>query len=129
MLNRMRLIFTGLFLSLALIACSDESDTAVTDSSETETSSPATVESAPEATEATSEGSQDGIQAGMTRDELISAYGEPDIAQERILDQMNMETLEWHNDDATIIAQLLDGKVTYGRIVPNLNKDLYVVTS
>ena len=37
MLNRMRLIFTGLFLSLALIACSDESDTAVTDSSETET--------------------------------------------------------------------------------------------
>ena len=51
MLNRMRLIFTGLFLSLALIACSDESDTAVTDSSETETSSPATVGSAPEATE------------------------------------------------------------------------------
>jgi hypothetical protein len=118
MLNRMRLIFTGLFLSLALIACSDESDTAVTDSSETETSSPATVGSAPEATEATSEGSEDGIQAGMTRDELISAYGEPDIAQERTLDQMNMETLEWHNDDATIIAQLLDGKVTYGRIIP-----------
>ena len=121
MLNRMRLIFTGLFLSLALIACSDESDTAVTDSSETETSAPATeltVESAPEATEATSEGSEDGIQAGMTRDELISTYGEPDIAQERTLDQMNMETLEWHNDDATIIAQLLDGKVTYGRIVP-----------
>ena len=53
-----------------------------------------------------------------TRNELISTYGEPDIAQERTLDQMNMETLEWHNDDALIIAQLLDGKVTYGRIVP-----------
>lgn len=118
MLNRMRLIFTGLFLSLALIACSDESDTAVTDSSETETSAPAMVESAPEAVEATTDDSENGIQAGMSRDELISAYGEPDIAQERTLDQMNMETLEWHNDDALIIAQLVDGKVTYGRIVP-----------
>jgi len=118
MLNRMRLIFTGLFLSLALIACSDENDNAVTDSSETETSAPATVESAPEAAEAATEGNDNGIQAGMSRDELISAYGEPDIAQERTLDQMNMETLEWHNDDALIIAQLLDGKVTYGRIVP-----------
>ena len=43
----------------------------------------------------------------------------PDIAQERTLDQMNMEILEWHNDDALIVAQLLEGKVTYGRIVPN----------
>ncbi|MDO8826548.1 hypothetical protein [Methylophaga sp.] len=117
MLNRMRLIFTGLFLSMALIACSNESDTAVTDSGETETTAPATVESAPEAAEATGD-SANAIQAGMSRDELISAYGEPDIAQERTLDQMNMETLEWHNDDALIIAQLLDGKVTYGRIVP-----------
>lgn len=118
MLNRMRLIFTGLFLSMALIACSNESDNAVTDSSETETTAPAAVESAPEATEATGDESANAIQTGMSRDELISAYGEPDIAQERTLDQMNMETLEWHNDDALIIAQLLDGKVTYGRIVP-----------
>lgn len=117
MLNRMRLIFTGLFLSMALIACSNESDTAVTDSGETETAAPATVESAPEAAETTGE-SANAIQAGMSRDELISAYGEPDIAQERTLDQMNMETLEWHKDDELIIAQLLDGKVTYGRIVP-----------
>lgn len=118
MLNRMRLIFTGLFLSLALIACSDESDTAVTDSNETETSAPATVESAPEATESTTEGSENGIQAGMTKAELIEAYGEPDIAQESTLDQMNIEILEWHNDDALVTAQLVDGKVTYGRIVP-----------
>lgn len=118
MLNRMRLIFTGLFLSLALIACSDESNTAVTDSTETETSAPATVETAPEATEQATT-NNDGIQAGMTREELIEAYGEPDIAQERTLDQMNMEILEWHNDDALIVAQLLEGKVTYGRIVPN----------
>jgi hypothetical protein len=117
MLNRMRLIFTGLFLSLALIACSDESDTAVTDSSETETSAPAAVETAPEATEVTANG-ENGIQAGMSKAELIEAYGEPDIAQESTLDQMNIEILEWHNDDALVTAQLVDGKVTYGRVVP-----------
>lgn len=117
MLNRMRLIFTGLFLSLALIACSDENDTVVTDSSETETSAPATVESTPEATKATGN-SESVIKTGMSRDELVAAYGEPDIAQESALDQMNIEILEWHNDDALITAQLVDGKVTYGRIVP-----------
>ncbi len=115
MLNRMRLIFTGLFLSLALVACSDD-NTATTNNNEADTSAPvATVDSAPEAT---AETSTDGIQAGTSREELVSTYGEPDIAQERQLDAMNIEILEWHNDDALIVAQLLDGKVTYGRIVP-----------
>jgi|SRR5690554_1608752 len=117
MLNRMRLVFTGLFLSLALVACSDDNNTATTGSNEAETSTPVTaVEPAPEAT--TAEGSNDGIQSGMSKEELIKAYGEPDITQDRQLDAMNIEILEWHNDDALITAQLVDGKVTYGRIVP-----------
>ncbi len=119
MLNRMRLIFTGLFVSLALIACSDESDNAVTDNTETQTTAPATVETTPDAAaETTLEASDNGIESGMSRDSLIEVYGEPDIAQKSTLDQMKIEVLEWHKDDALITAQVVDGKVTYGRIVP-----------
>lgn len=112
MLNRMRLVLTGLFLSLALVACNDDNSS----TTNAETSAPATT--ADSAAEATAQSSTDGIQPGTSRDELVSTYGEPDIAQDRQLDAMNIEILEWHNDDALIVAQLLDGKVTYGRIVP-----------
>lgn len=116
MLNRVRLIFTGLFLSLALIACSDDNTATTANNNETDTSAP--VAAADSAPEAAAEASTDGIQAGTSREQLVSTYGEPDIAQERRLDAMNIEILEWHNDDELIVAQLLDGKVTYGRIVP-----------
>lgn len=123
MLYRLRLLFAGLLVSLALVACGgDESaDTvenendatmAMTEAEPTgETMGDTVVEVGSDDTSA------ETIEAGMTRAALIEKFGEPSISAERQLDAMQIETLEWDTDDGVATAQLVDGKVTYGRII------------
>jgi len=115
MSSRLRLLFTSLFLSAFLVACGgDDTDTDEMEYDATPTTGETTGETV------TLEGdveSTEVIQAGMTRAELIEKFGEPSISAERQLDAMQIETLEWDTEDGMATAQLVNGKVTYGRII------------
>lgn len=120
MSSRLRLLFASLFLSAFLVACGgDDTDTDEMEyDAMPETSDATTGETTGESV--TLDGdveSIEEIQPGMTRAELIEKFGEPSISAERQLDAMKIETLEWETDDGMATAQLVNGKVTYGRVI------------
>lgn len=120
MSSRLRLLFTSLFLSAFLVACGgDDTDTVEMEYDASPSTSDATTGETTSETVALDVDVEgiDVIQAGMTRAELIEKFGEPSMSAERQLDAMQIETLEWETDDGMATAQLVDGKVTYGRVI------------
>lgn len=107
MLSRLRLMITGLFLSLALIACGD--DAANTNDA---------ADTAVPAMDTASEPVDTGAEADMTEADLVKKYGKPDLTQERTIDDLTIVHHEWYTDDGIVSVQIHNGEVAHSQFTP-----------
>jgi hypothetical protein len=113
MLNHIRLMFIALFMGLFLVACGDE--TAQQDATE-EAAAP-TEMAAEEATEeATATEDSDTI-VGMTEEEAVAKWGEPDLTQTRTLDALTLTHHEWHGEDGITAVQFQNGVAQFSQFI------------
>jgi hypothetical protein len=108
MLSRLRLMLTGLFLSFALIACGD--DAANTNE--------AADTAAPEMETAAEPASDTSVDTDMTEADLVAKYGEPDLTQERAIDDLTIVHHEWYTDEGIVSVQIHNGEVAYSQFTP-----------
>lgn len=119
MLNHIRLMFIVLFMGLFLIACGD--DSAQQDAAE-ETAAPSEMTSEETATdtgteEAAAAEEKDSVD-GMTEEEAIAKWGEPDVTQTRTIDSLTITHHEWHGEDGTTAVQFQNGVAKFSQFVP-----------
>jgi hypothetical protein len=117
MLNHIRLMFIALFMGVFLVACGDDTDKqdAMDDSA-----APAEMSSdAAPAAEADSEmaAEEDSIE-GMTHEEAVAKWGEPDVTETRTIDALTIVHNEWHGDDGITAVQFENGVATYSQFIP-----------
>lgn len=116
MLNHIRLMFTALFMGLFLIACGD--DSAQQDAAE-ETAAPTEMASEEMATEEeATEAEESNSVAGMTEEEAIAKWGEPDLTQTRSIDSLTITHHEWHGEDGITAVQFQNGVAQFSQTVP-----------
>ncbi|MTI63602.1 hypothetical protein [Methylophaga sp.] len=118
MLNHIRLMFIALFMGVFLIACGD--DSAQQDAAE-ESAAPSEMTSEETATEteeaATAEEETDSVE-GMTEEEAIAKWGEPDVTQTRTIDTLTITHHEWHGEDGTTAVQFQNGVAQFSQFIP-----------
>ena len=102
MLNHIRLMFIALFMGLFLVACGD--DSAQQDAAE---------ETATEAT--TTEDSNSVV--GMTEEEAVAKWGEPDLTQSRTIDALTVTHHEWHGEDGITAVQFQNGVAQFSQFI------------
>jgi hypothetical protein len=112
MLNHIRLMFIALFMGLFLVACGDDSaqQDAAEEAAPTEM---ATEEAADEAT-ATEESN---AIVGMTEEEAVAKWGEPDLTQSRTIDALTVTHHEWHGEDGITAVQFQNGVAQFSQFV------------
>jgi len=121
MLNHIRSMLTALFLGLFLVACGDDSaqqDAAEESAAPTEMASEemATEEMATE--EKATESEAGNSIEGMTEEEAIAKWGEPDVTQTRTLDALTITHHEWHGDDSVTAVQFQNGVAQFSQTIP-----------
>ncbi len=109
MLSRLRLMLTGLFMSFALIACGDD---AANTNEAADTAAPAEMDNAAETATDTK------VEATMSEADLIEKYGEPDLTQERSIDDLTIVHHEWLTDEGIVSVQIHNGEVAYSQFTP-----------
>jgi hypothetical protein len=114
MLNHIRLMFIALFMGLFLVACGD--DAAQQDATE---EAAATTEMAAENTaeEAVVAEEDSNAIAGMTEEEAIAKWGEPDLTQTRTLDALTLTHHEWHGEDGITAVQFQNGVAQFSQFI------------
>lgn len=116
MLNHIRSMLTALFMGLFLIACGD--DSAQQDVAE-ESAAPTEMASEEMATEEKATESEAGNSIeGMTEEEAIAKWGEPDVTQTRTLDTLTITHHEWHGDDGVTAVQFQNGVAQFSQAIP-----------
>ncbi len=113
MLNHIRLMFIALFMGLFLVACGDDSSTQ--DTSE---------EAAPMASEEMATADDDAAAAeetnsveGMTEEDAVAKWGEPDVTQTRTIDALTITHHEWHGDDGITSVQFQNGVAQFSQFI------------
>jgi len=117
MLNHIRLMFIALFMGVFLIACGDAS--AQQDAAE-ETAAPSEMtseETATETQEAAATEESNSVE-GMTEEEAIAKWGEPDVTQTRTIDTLTITHHEWHGEDGTTAVQFQNGVAQFSQFIP-----------
>lgn len=112
MLSRLRLMLTGLFLSLALVACGDD---AANTNEAADTAAPeveATAESAPAGDASAT------VAEGTSEADLLAKYGEPDLKQETSVDDYQVVFYEWNTDEGLVSVQVHNGEVAFSQFTP-----------
>ncbi|MDC9724794.1 MAG: hypothetical protein PSN44_02600 [Gammaproteobacteria bacterium] len=95
MLPKSRLIIISLFISSALIACGD--------SSESTSSTP--------------------VEAGTSEQATVDKLGAPTVTQSRTIDALTFTQSEWTSEAGTTSVQFQNGKVTFSQFSPVANAD------
>lgn len=114
MLNHIRLMFIALFMGLFLVACGDDSQQDVAE----EEAAPAEMTSEEAATgEATATEGSSSVE-GMTEQEAIAKWGEPDLTQTRTIDALTVTHHEWHGEDGITAVQFQNGVAQYSQFIP-----------
>ena len=109
MLNTIRLMFIALFMGAFLVACGDsnqdvtEEATAPAAESEMAAEAPAT-----EATDAVS---------GMTEEEAVAKWGEPDLKQSYSIDSLTYTYYEWHGEEGITAVQFQNGVAQHSQSI------------
>ena len=109
MLSRLRLMLTGLFLSLALVACGDD---AANTNEAADTAAPeveAAAESAPAGDASAT------VAEGTSEADLLAKYGEPDLKQETNVDNYQVVFYEWNTDEGLVSVQVHNGEVAFSQ--------------
>ncbi len=117
MLNHIRLMFIALFMGLFLIACGDDSaqqDAAEESAAPSEMTSEETATDTEEAAAAEETNSVEG----MTEEEAIAKWGEPDVTQTQTIDSLTITHHEWHGEDGTTAVQFQNGVAKFSQFVP-----------
>ncbi len=112
MLSRLRLMLTGLFLSLALVACGDD---AANTNEAADTAAPeveAAAESAPAGDASAT------VAEGTSEADLLAKYGEPDLKQETSVDDYQVVFYEWNTDEGLVSVQVHNGEVAFSQFTP-----------
>jgi hypothetical protein len=112
MLNHIRLMFIALFMGLFLVACGDDSaqqDTA-------EEAAPTEMAAEEAATEATSTEDNNSV-VGMTEEEAVAKWGEPDLTQSRTIDALTVTHHEWHGEDGITAVQFQNGVAQFSQFI------------
>jgi ABC-type enterochelin transport system substrate-binding protein len=112
MLNHIRLMFIALFMGLFLVACGD--DSAQQDAAE-EAAAP-TEMAAEEATEASTTDDSNSV-VGMTEEEAVAKWGEPDLTQSRTIDALTVTHHEWHGENGITAVQFQNGVAQFSQFV------------
>jgi ABC-type enterochelin transport system substrate-binding protein len=112
MLNHIRLMFIALFMGLFLVACGD--DSAQQDAAEEAAQTEMAAEEA--ATEATSTEDNNSV-VGMTEEEAVAKWGEPDLTQSRTIDALTVTHHEWHGEDGITAVQFQNGVAQFSQFV------------
>lgn len=115
MLNHIRLMFTALFMGLFLVACGD--DSAEQDAME-ETAAPTEMASEEMPAEAATEAEESSSVEGMTEEEAIAKWGEPDLTQTRTIDALTVTHHEWHGEDGVTAVQFQNGVAQFSQTIP-----------
>ncbi len=119
MLNHIRLMFIALFMGLFLIACGD--DSAQQDAAE-ETAAPSEMTSEETATDTNTEEAAAAEESnsieGMTEEEAIAKWGEPDVTQTRTIDKLTIIHHEWHGEDGITAVQFHNGVAAHSQFIP-----------
>ncbi|MEC9411406.1 MAG: hypothetical protein VX829_01870 [Pseudomonadota bacterium] len=116
MLKQFKLLFIALFLGTFIVACSDD-NSAQTDSKDT---SAAPAEMTSEDTTDTTGAVEDETDtiAGMTKEDAIAKWGEPDVTQTHTIDALTVDHLEWHKKDGITSVQFHNGVAQFSQFVP-----------
>lgn len=112
MLSRLRLMLTGLFLSLALVACGDD---AANTNEAADTAAPE-VEVAAES--APADDASATVAEGTSEADLLAKYGEPDLKQETSVDDYQVVFYEWNTDEGLVSVQVHNGEVAFSQFTP-----------
>lgn len=113
MLSRLRLMLTGLFLSLALIACSDD---AANTNEAADTAAPEVETTATESAQAGDDSA--AVAEGTTEADLLAKYGEPDLKEETSVDTYQVVFYEWTTDEGVVSVQVHNGEVAFSQFTP-----------
>lgn len=121
MLNHIRLMFIALFMGLFLVACGDDSST----QESAEQAAPAEMTSEEMASEemataddaATTEEDTGSVE-GMTEEEAVAKWGEPDVTQTHKIDALTITHHEWHGDDGITSVQFHNGVAKFSQFIP-----------
>ena len=108
MLSRLRLLLTGLFLSLALIACGDD---AANTNEAADTAAPEAEAAAPESAPAGDDSAT--VAEGTSEADLLAKYGEPDLKQETSVDDYLVVFYEWNTDEGLVSVQVHNCEVAF----------------
>jgi hypothetical protein len=112
MLNHIRLMFIAMFMGLFLVACGDDSaqqDTA-------EEAAPTEMAAEEAAAEATATEDSNSV-VGMTEEEAVAKWGEPDLTQTRSIDALTVTHHEWHGEDGITAVQFQNGVAQFSQFI------------
>jgi len=112
MLNHIRLMFIALFMGLFLVACGD--DSAQQDAAEE--AAPTEMAAEETATEATTTEDSNSV-VGMTEEEAVAKWGEPDLTQSRTIDALTVTHHEWHGEDGITAVQFQNGVAQFSQFI------------
>ena len=115
MLNHIRLMFIAFFMGLFLVACGDDSSTQ--DTAE-EAAPMASEEMAPAAEEPAAVAEETNSIDGMTEEEAVAKWGEPDVTQTRTIDALTITHHEWHGEDGITSVQFHNGVAKFSQNIP-----------
>lgn len=114
MLNHIRLMFIALFMGLFLVACGDDSSTQDT----AEEAAPMASEEMTTAGDDTAAAEETNSVDGMTEEEAVAKWGEPDVTQTRTIDALTITHHEWHGEDGITAVQFQNGVAKFSQVVP-----------
>jgi hypothetical protein len=112
MLNHIRLMFIAMFMGLFLVACGD--DSAQQDAAEEAAPTEMAAEEA--TTEATATEDSNSV-VGMTEEEAVAKWGEPDLTQTRSIDALTVTHHEWHGEDGITAVQFQNGVAQFSQFI------------
>jgi hypothetical protein len=68
------------------------------------------------ATEATSTEDNNSV-VGMTEEEAVAKWGEPDLTQSRTIDALTVTHHEWHGEDGITAVQFQNGVAQFSQFI------------
>ena len=117
MLKQIKLLLIALFLGTFIVACSDD-NTAQTESNDASTPSSAEMSSDDTTDTAGTVTDETDTIAGMTKEEAIAKWGEPDVTQTHKIDSLTVDHLEWHKKDGITSVQFHNDVAQFSQFVP-----------
>jgi hypothetical protein len=117
MLKEIKLLFIALFLGTFIVACSDD-QSAQTESNDTPAPSSAEIASEDTTDTAGTVTDETDTIAGMTKEEAIAKWGEPDVTQTHKIDTLTVDHLEWHKKDGITAVQFHNDVAQFSQFVP-----------